>query len=144
MGTRADFYEGRGKDATWLGSIAFDGYPDGKRMHPVVHATSLEAFRAAVAALDDQRDFTNVNQGWPWPWLTSTSTDFAYSFEAQVWLAAFGSGWYTPQDYARVREHDEPPLPQVVFPDMTERQNVTLGARSGLIVITASINGPRR
>lgn len=29
MGTRADFYVGRGKDAEWIGSVAFDGYPDG-------------------------------------------------------------------------------------------------------------------
>ena len=26
MGTRADFYIGSGKDAEWLGSVAFDGY----------------------------------------------------------------------------------------------------------------------
>jgi hypothetical protein len=31
MGTRADFYVGRGKDAEWLGSVAFDGYPSGTR-----------------------------------------------------------------------------------------------------------------
>jgi hypothetical protein len=29
MGTRADFYVGRGETAEYLGSIAWDGYPDG-------------------------------------------------------------------------------------------------------------------
>jgi hypothetical protein len=29
MGTRADFYVGRGGQAEWLGSIAWDGYPSG-------------------------------------------------------------------------------------------------------------------
>lgn len=29
MGTRADFYVGRGESAEWLGSIAWDGYPSG-------------------------------------------------------------------------------------------------------------------
>jgi hypothetical protein len=29
MGTRADFYVGRGPDAEWLGSVAMDGYPSG-------------------------------------------------------------------------------------------------------------------
>lgn len=29
MGTRADFYVGRGTEAEWIGSIALDGYPDG-------------------------------------------------------------------------------------------------------------------
>ena len=29
MGTRADFYVGKGKDSEWLGSIAWDWYPDG-------------------------------------------------------------------------------------------------------------------
>lgn len=28
MGTRADFYVGRGAQAEWLGSTAYDGYPD--------------------------------------------------------------------------------------------------------------------
>ena len=27
MGTRADFYVGRGDAAEWIGSIAYDGYP---------------------------------------------------------------------------------------------------------------------
>jgi hypothetical protein len=30
MGTRADFYVGRGESAEWLGSIAYDGYPEGE------------------------------------------------------------------------------------------------------------------
>ncbi len=29
MGTRADFYIGRGEKAEWLGSVAWDGYPTG-------------------------------------------------------------------------------------------------------------------
>jgi hypothetical protein len=29
MGTRADFYIGCGRDSEWIGSIAWDGYPDG-------------------------------------------------------------------------------------------------------------------
>lgn len=29
MGTRADFYVGKGPNAEWLGSTAMDGYPEG-------------------------------------------------------------------------------------------------------------------
>lgn len=29
MGTRADFYVGRGPEAEYLGSIAWDGHPEG-------------------------------------------------------------------------------------------------------------------
>lgn len=29
MSTRADFYVGRGAEAEWIGSISWDGYPDG-------------------------------------------------------------------------------------------------------------------
>ena len=29
MGTRADFYVGRGESAEWLGSVAWDGNPRG-------------------------------------------------------------------------------------------------------------------
>ena len=38
MGTRADFYIGKGTDAEWLGSIAWNGYPDGiGRPDPQLH-----------------------------------------------------------------------------------------------------------
>lgn len=47
MGTRADFYVGRGVDAQWLGSIAYDGYPDGTPELAIVAVTE-EAFRAKV------------------------------------------------------------------------------------------------
>ncbi len=37
MGTRADFYTGRGQTAQWLGSIAWGGYPVGtERFHCLV------------------------------------------------------------------------------------------------------------
>jgi len=64
MGTRADFYVGRGKTAEWLGSIAWDGYPAGLWPNkdtatakadipktPVIAATAEEAYRKAVDEL---------------------------------------------------------------------------------------------
>ena len=49
MGTRADFYVGHGKDAEWLGSIAWDGYREG--IPPVIlHAVNETFYRNAVCA----------------------------------------------------------------------------------------------
>lgn len=117
MGTRADFYIGTGKDAEWLGSVAWDGYeweelPD----CPLMTATTETDFRAAVAeSAASRRDWTSPADGWPWPWDDSTTTDRAY---------AFANGRVTVYRWGKGAE----------WPDMGARQNVTLGPRSGLIV----------
>jgi hypothetical protein len=134
MGTRADFYIGRGESAEWLGSIAWDGYPDG--MEPeLVSAETEDAFKTALAAFASKRDdWTKPEQGWPWPWETSRTTDYAYAFdEGKVWASCFGRGWQSAAEYDGDLE-----LPKTaVFPDMSERKNVTFGPRSGVIVVTA-------
>jgi hypothetical protein len=66
MGTRADFYIGRGKDAEWLGSVAWDGYPHGFDRPGLMDATTEADYRAAVAAeLDSREDATKPTDGWP-------------------------------------------------------------------------------
>jgi hypothetical protein len=47
MGTRADFYVGKGKKSEWIGSIAWDGYPQGISGY-VLKAKSDEIYRRAV------------------------------------------------------------------------------------------------
>lgn len=52
MGTRADFYVGRGTEAEWLGSIGWDGYEIDDSIHA---AKTEEEYRAAVTAFLDGR-----------------------------------------------------------------------------------------
>ena len=92
MGTRADFYIGRLVRVdtenltltkhTWLGSIAWDGYPKGvpaallrkKKVHTFL--SELKAFfKKTESATDPEK------HGWPWPWTTSSTTDWAYIFD---------------------------------------------------------------
>lgn len=115
MGTRADFYIGTGKDAEWLGSVAFDGYVWAEAADSAIReASTPEEFRAAVAAeLAARDDATTPDQGWPWPWNNSNATDYAYAFkDGRV-------QWEGLDDW----------------PDMSDRKSVTLGARSGLFVV---------
>jgi len=145
MGSRADFYVGRGKDAEWLGSIAWDGYP-GARTKRAFEAKSEEEFRAEVAALASEDDFTSPEQGWPWPWETSHTTDFAYAWDdGTVWATCFAHQWTSARacgesvkrwDKVYAAEHgdDAPKLPRDAFPDMAARKRVALGKRSGLII----------
>lgn len=66
MGTRADFYVGKGKDAEWLGSIAWDG---GDIDNQIRECQSPEAYRHAVESfLKERDDATWPKDGWPWPW----------------------------------------------------------------------------
>jgi hypothetical protein len=149
MGTRADFYVGRGEKAEWLGSIAWDGYPDGITPN-VLAATTEDEFRAVVKDFATTReDWTAPEMGWPWPWDTSHTTDYAYAFDGGV---VYGSGFGHPWFDAREPEPDgwdeetgteivaDGPAP--VFPDMSARKAVTLGRRSGLIVVEAREDDP--
>ena len=140
MGTRADFYIGRGMDAKWVGSIAWDGYPEGiqpkngrfQKGRHLFDATSEKLFTKRLGKFFDGRnDVSRPSDGWPWPWEDSRTTDYAYALdEGKVWASCFGGEWFDPHD-----EEPESDSKVAVFPNMKSMQRVTLGQRSGLIVI---------
>ncbi len=133
MGTRADFYVGRGKDAEWLGSIAWDAHPEDLGSPQLLAATGEPHYREEVASLLAKRDDgTLPEHGWPWPWDDSGTTDYAYAFDGgQVWVSPFGHEWFP----AKEPQPEERGPETAIFPDMTGRKNVTLGKRSGIIII---------
>ena len=134
MGTRADFYIGRGETAEWLGSIAWDGYPDGDAAE-TFGAETENQFRDMVRNFSAKRsDWTSPDQGWPWPWKDSRTTDYAYAFDGgKVFASCFGREWQEASNYDNEINGPE----TAVFPDMTDRKNVTFGERSGVIVVGA-------
>jgi hypothetical protein len=136
MGTRADFYVGRGEDAEWIGSIAWDGYPQAID-DSVKNATDEAGFRGAVETfMRGREDATKPEMGWPWPWDTSHTTDYAYAFDGgAVHASSFGSEWFDPKR-DEDEEHEELASKAAVFPNMASRKRMTLGARSGVIVVS--------
>jgi hypothetical protein len=145
MGTRADFYIGRGKDAEWLGSIAWDGYSIPNKLR---NATTEDEFRKRLAKFAARRDdWTAPEDGWPWPWDDSNLTDEVWAFdEGKVWNA---NGYPTARwidatkeqpDFSEEEDEDDAiekwhsQHEAAVFPDMTSKKKVTLSKRSGLIV----------
>lgn len=137
MGTRADFYIGRGESAEWLGSIAWDGYPEGIKKSLFRCATEA-GFRRSVAAFLKSRDDKSLpSDGWPWPWETSSTTDFAYAFdEGAVHGSCFGSAWFDPKEEipegGRKRK-------AAVFPNMSKgKRRPVFGAHSGIMLISAT------
>lgn len=133
MGTRADFYIGRGKDAEWLGSIAWDGYVEGID-EEVLQAKTESDFKKAVADFFASRDDSTLPEdGWPWPWNDSRTTDYAYAFDGEALHVACFGRWFDP---SAEDDGDEDLGEKAEFPDMSARKNVAKGSRSGLIVIT--------
>ena len=135
MGTRADFYVGRGVDAEWLGSTAWDGYPAGVP-DEILQAKDEKEFRDAVGDhLAEREDGTLPEHGWPWPWDDSGTTDYAYAFDGgQVHGSCFGGPWFDPEAEPEYDDDGEPVErngPDAVFPDMQSVKRVTLGGRSG-------------
>ena len=117
MGTRADFYVGVGKDAEWLGSVAWDGYEwDEDKDSRIAKAQTEEEYRAAVVEmLAGREDATLPEMGWPWPWDDSNTTDYAYAFrDGKVEAITEDAEW----------------------PDMSARSDFTMGKRSGVMVVS--------
>jgi hypothetical protein len=133
MGTRVDFYVGRGESAEWLGSYPWDGYPGGvfssAEDQTLFAVPPREAeWRAWVAdwLADPEQSggATKPDMGWPWPWDTSATTDYAYAWDGGViYGSCFGAPWFQidpaaenwgePDDSSEI-EGDRP-----VFPDMS-------------------------
>lgn len=126
MGTRADFYVGRGEHAEWIGSIAMDGYPEGIPASAMVASSEAEFRTAVTKILNDCDHATIPEQGWPWPWTDSATTNYAYAWDdTQVWVSHFGSYWSPGESKV------------AVFPDMSAIQKVAYGARSGVIILNS-------
>lgn len=130
MGTRADFYAGKGENMVYMGSIAYDGMPDSID-HEFLNA---KTFYNYILLLDEflskRSDATFAKDGWPWPWDDSNTTDYAYTMDkGQVWVTSFGDRWI-PVKYLL----DEP----AEFPDMSDKKNLApIGSeQSGIILIT--------
>ena len=145
MGTRSDYYIGKGKDAEWLGSLAFDGYPDGNA-EPLSGITTEAEYRAKVAEIfaAEKDQATLPDMGWPWPWDDSRTTDYAYTFADGKALVSDGEVWadhkamiaaYSDEDEAQALwDAGEP----AEFPTHGGRaQSVTFGHRSGALFFTA-------
>ena len=145
MGTRADFYIGRGEEANWIGSIAWDGYPDGinpekgnfpKGLH-LFDSSTVDQFKERVGMLFEGReDVTLPHQGWPWPWEDSRTTDYAYAFDGgTVWASRFGHEWFEPK---QGEPENEGVCKVAIFPDMSKtQQREKFGPHSGVILLSA-------
>lgn len=131
MGTRADFYVGRGKKAKYLGSIAWDGYSfhekflAGKKESIMDSKDEVEFQSNVEKMIKNRDDGTLAKDGFPFPWNDSRTTDYAYCFDkGKVWVYLFGS----LNGKGKQRS----------FPDMRKMHNVQFGDKSGLIIISTN------
>lgn len=150
MGTRADFYAGKGPEAEWLGSIAWDGYRSGVSGYVLKAKTEKDYRKAVEVFLKSRDDATWPKDGWPWPWNDSGTSDCSYwFFDGKCWDVEgkyessgavfvpcdepepdWGEGDEDAKREAWLKDRES-----VVFKDMTDKQNVTLGHRSGLLIL---------
>lgn len=117
MGTRADFYVDEDEKLTkedWVGSIAWDGYPEGIDKEVLEAKTKEEFLKALKKFVEGRNDFTKPEEGWPWPWEDSGTTDYAYIFDGKK------VHWDSRN-----------------YPDMSSIKRVQMGKKSGLIVISS-------
>lgn len=94
MGTRADFYIGKGKAAIWVGSVSHDGYPA-----TFPEFKNIKTGRAFKARIRQQASYIPPDK-WPWPWSTSSNTEYAYTFSSgKVWVSNYGHHWVPYKKY---------------------------------------------
>ena len=117
----------------WLGSIAWDGYPQGIDAAVLAATTKEEYVREALAFMEPRDDHTHPEQGWPWPWNDSGTTDYAYTFkDGRVVASCFGNTWFVAADGDPEDDEDDAHVP---MPDMTAIQNLDFGKWSGVMFI---------
>ena len=136
MGTRADFYIGNGDNAKWLGSIGWDGYPEGIPID-IKECTNADQFEKTVCEFIKMNNGILAETGWPWPWTSGEMTDYSYFFiKNTVYVSKYGSkAWQAIYNFATDCPKDSE-FKTVSFPDMKDKQNVILDRRSGLIVLS--------
>ena len=137
MGTRADFYVDRGKEAEWLGSIAWDGDPSSIDK-AILAAVDTVTFRRAVdEEIASRDDGTNPEMGWPWPWKNSGTTDFAYALDdGKVYGSCFGSPWFDPNSEPPEDGWGEQEGAPAIFPEFPIESHAKAGdKRSGVIAM---------
>ena len=118
MGSKADFYMGRGYEAIWIGSIAWDGLTEGLPM-PLRTSKDEEEYQNNVTQfLASRGDATLPDKGWPWSWTNSSNTNYAYAFDkGLVWVSCFGSSWFKAEE--EEPEHRTLTSKAAKFPDMS-------------------------
>lgn len=125
MGTRADFYKNiEPEKMEWLGSIAWDGYPEGIEKALLEAKTEERYLDALNLFFSTRADVTLPDRGWPWPWDDSQLTDYSYTFDSSKVLASnFGNPWFDPlveeKEYA-----DDSGIAKISFPDMSKNKKV--------------------
>ena len=150
MGTRADFYIGKGLDSVWLGSIGMDGDPGN-----VADELSFSA-KTPIADEDDwvesvavvfrgHTEHTLPERGWPWPWDDSNTTDYAYTLDqGRVWASNFGCEWrplenYLFDDYSETL--NALPSKIEIFPDMSKIQNIRYDSGNAPMIFGVTKDG---
>lgn len=106
MGTKADFYVGKGKKAKWIGSIGSDGFPEDIPSE-IWNAKNCKEYRKAVKKFfkdeETQEIATLPDQGWPWSWNDSTNTDYSYTFDKGVHVSSWGHRWVSKEEWKKYR-----------------------------------------
>lgn len=119
MGTRCDFYLGRGPAARYLGSIGHDAYVDAMaERFENVHSEA--EFESRLQLVFSEYGEIPASKGWPWPWRDSATTDTVVAFDqGQCWTRHPDNVW------ALLSTFDEPTDQPCVFADMRSEQEAT-------------------
>lgn len=117
---------GDSENLIWLGSIPFDGYPDGQP-RSIIRATTKEEYLELIGEFSKEHPhFITPSDGWNWPWEDSNTTDYAYCyFRGKVWANCFGRGWF-------LATAEPPDFPE--FPKMSVQKQIN--SKSGIMIIS--------
>lgn len=111
MTSTADFYDGRGPSAVWLGSLQGDADPETLRTvacgRLLLDATDPFTYADAVTDLlhvwvdEDLGHGYHCRDGWPWLWPDSRTTDWVFAFvHGRVWITT-GRAWRAAETRSR-------------------------------------------
>lgn len=103
MGSRADFYLGRGAKAKWIGSVTYGGYPPCENGRtPIINVCESKSEKQFIQNVKDIIAIKtnigyNTESGWPWEYDNSRKTDYSYFFSYNlVKCSCYGSVLFNP------------------------------------------------
>jgi hypothetical protein len=127
MGTRCDFYVGRGQKAKWIGSVAYDGFPED--FEAIITAKTEAGYvRAVEKELSSRDDSTFAAEGWPWPWDDSGLTDYSIAWDkGAIYWTDYGDNGKVWHQTGR----------RATWPNMASKRNLAYPgtSRSGIMIV---------
>jgi hypothetical protein len=132
MPTKADFYLGINEDASWIGSVFYDGEPTAVNLNILIQINPITYEEYVIDfILKRMPGSASPHHGemWPWIWPDSRGTDYAYMFdyERNIVVASWCGGiYFNPLKFVQGEDMDDSTIHDMGYPRFPNMKGVPI------------------